>query len=430
MFNYARSDTHFLLHIYDHMRNELIEKSDVSQPEGDLIEVVMNDSKEEALQRYERPRYDERTGSGPIGWFNLLCRTPALFSKEQFAVFRAIHQWRDTLARQEDESVHAVMPKHVLFNIAREMPLDMPSLLGCSHPMSKAFQKSKIYLLEVIKQARLAGATGPEMKNFISAAQSGSTDHVFKASKAKQTTLASIEQGVAVRALDPPSQSDSIARAQESHFWGLTAFGDVTSSVSKIRSNDDMLQLALPMPQLTKEPFEDHKDIKHVVASISHADTGARAEHRYVKDRKPREDDVFVVKQAGGSRKRKTSDFENSSRLVSADGDGIAPNRIATEVIAEQPGVVNAKPRKMKEDKELAKREHKHQTAMDSAQEEAPEELEPFDYASAPSVLHARHNINSSTKGVNPYAKATDAPKGMRKTQKDIEGKSLTFIKH
>lgn len=37
MFFYARSDTHFLLYIYDMIRNELVEKSDRSTPETDLI---------------------------------------------------------------------------------------------------------------------------------------------------------------------------------------------------------------------------------------------------------------------------------------------------------------------------------------------------------------------------------------------------------
>ena len=159
MFNYARSDTHFLLYIYDNLRNELIEKSDSSQPDGNLIEVVMNNSKEEALQRYERPLYDPQRGLGAMGWYNMLCRTPALFSREQFAVFRAVHQWRDKIARQEDESLHHIMPKHVLYSIAREMPLDMPSLLGCSHPMSNIFQKRKKDLLGVIKNAKMVGAT-------------------------------------------------------------------------------------------------------------------------------------------------------------------------------------------------------------------------------------------------------------------------------
>ena len=56
-------------------------------------------SKEEALQRYERPVYNALTGEGPGGWYDQLSRNSALFCKEQFAVFRAVHQWRDAAER-------------------------------------------------------------------------------------------------------------------------------------------------------------------------------------------------------------------------------------------------------------------------------------------------------------------------------------------
>ncbi|EEP82014.1 conserved hypothetical protein [Uncinocarpus reesii 1704] len=64
MFDYARSDTHYLLYIYDHLRNELIERS---TPGENLIDYVQENSKEEALQRYERPVYDTETGQGAGG---------------------------------------------------------------------------------------------------------------------------------------------------------------------------------------------------------------------------------------------------------------------------------------------------------------------------------------------------------------------------
>lgn len=427
MFNYARSDTHFLLYIYDNMRNELIQKSDPSQPEGDLIELVMKDSKEESLQRYERPRYDVQSGSGAMGWSNMLYRTPALFNREQFAVFRAAHQWRDALARQEDESVHAIMPKHVLFNIAREMPLDMPALLGCSHPMSRPFLKKKKDLLDVIKQARLAGVTGPDMKAFTSVAQPDFTGHVVKASEAERVLQISPNSGGADYAIGQSSRSDSLARVQMSRFWGPTVLGIAASSMYRIQFNDDMLRLALPLPQLTAEVFEDHKVIGKAAASVPQNYAGARAEHQFVKERKPRKDDIFVVRQIGGSGKRKASDLRTPPQRASTEEDGKVPNGSLLGVNAKQQDIVDAKPDRTKEEKHQRKLERKRQKIIDSAEKQAPEDAEPFDYASAPSVLHARHSGNGRIEGVNPYAKAADAPKGMRKTQKEIPGRSFTF---
>ena len=48
MLDYARSDTHFLLYVFDEMRNELIDKSTQA---NDLLEQVLNGSKQYALQR-------------------------------------------------------------------------------------------------------------------------------------------------------------------------------------------------------------------------------------------------------------------------------------------------------------------------------------------------------------------------------------------
>ena len=66
LFEYARADTHFLLYVYDNMRNELVEKSDFSNPERNKVQEVLQKSKETALQRYEHPIYDTELGLGPV----------------------------------------------------------------------------------------------------------------------------------------------------------------------------------------------------------------------------------------------------------------------------------------------------------------------------------------------------------------------------
>ncbi|CRK15972.1 hypothetical protein BN1723_010880, partial [Verticillium longisporum] len=45
MFYYARSDTHYLLYIFDRIRNELLDASDRSKPETDIIQQVLQKSK-------------------------------------------------------------------------------------------------------------------------------------------------------------------------------------------------------------------------------------------------------------------------------------------------------------------------------------------------------------------------------------------------
>ena len=96
------------------MRNELVEKSD------NLLKVTLERSAETSLKTYEKPIYDAERGEGNGGWKNLLRRQPEALNEENFAVFRAVHGWRDHIARTEDESPVYVMPNHIIFKLAND----------------------------------------------------------------------------------------------------------------------------------------------------------------------------------------------------------------------------------------------------------------------------------------------------------------------
>lgn len=135
MLDYARSDTHFLLYIYDNLRNALLDRSlsrsqsraqtpnasstppptssaehnIPSGPDGYVREVLRR-SAETSLKVYEREYYDAEGGMGPGGWdtmarkwnkVQLMAEGPGGMHRE---VYKAVHAWRDRVARQEDES--------------------------------------------------------------------------------------------------------------------------------------------------------------------------------------------------------------------------------------------------------------------------------------------------------------------------------------
>jgi exosome complex exonuclease RRP6 len=104
MFDYARSDTHFLLYIYDRMRNLLLERA---EGRGESVEVVLRKSEDTCLRTYQKELYDPM-GSGKNGWNNLIQRWHTSLNDLQLLVFKAIHQWRDEVAREEDESTRCV----------------------------------------------------------------------------------------------------------------------------------------------------------------------------------------------------------------------------------------------------------------------------------------------------------------------------------
>lgn len=446
MFDYARSDTHFLLFIYDHLRNELLDQSDFSSNEGDLITQVLEKSKKEALQRYERSFYDEERGQGPGGWYNMLSRTPALFNKEQFAVFRAVHQWRDRTARTEDEGSAQVMPKHVLYNIAQNIPMDMASLLGCSHPISATLRIRIGELLEVIKKAKLAGAQGPEMKDLI---EPFSTD--LQVEKKVTSVVQSDSIPASASTLSHILRGASTMRSSISQFWG-----PILDGASSLRKETEAqmqvkgLRLALPLPKLTAEVFEPKVGAGSSRPEVEAADPGALAEHQYTTARKPKDRNVFVVKQLGGSRKRKAADMQDVSQPELApataeaaadegshdDQDDANPssvvadkeNQISGDDIEASAPEVSTKTSKSQ--RKRARKRAETQRMNETVKAGDASEAKPFDYAAAPSVLHPkRHQVDrpGAKQPFDPYAKSMNAPKGMRKSKKDSGGRSSTF---
>lgn len=122
MMKYARSDTHFLLYIYDRLRNALLEESsraptpvegqDASRVESErrnpqeAMREVLERSGETALKLHERDYYDKETGRGAGGWANAAKRglEKGMIDEQAGAVFKALHAWRDEVAREQDES--------------------------------------------------------------------------------------------------------------------------------------------------------------------------------------------------------------------------------------------------------------------------------------------------------------------------------------
>ena len=437
MFNYARSDTHFLLYIYDMMRNELIDRSDFSQPGGNLVELVMQHSKKESLQKYVRPVYDEKHGFGLGGWHDMLLRTPGKFDREQFSVFRAVHQWRDQVARDEDESVTTILTKRGLYSIAQELPMDIPSMIRCFNGQPKILLKRKKELLDVIKKARTAGANGPEMKDFFMSRSTGSDNAT--ASLPKDQVNPALDKGVgsAVAALRKPGPLP--VRAKTSSFWGPTTLASTPGADKELHGGLEHLFLALPLPSLTAEVFVNSKlqSDRQEGGSLTPA---ARAEHQFMRAKKPKEDDVFVIKDSAGHRKRKLVDpsptaLERNSHAANGIKDEEV-EEMALDKDAEAAEMENAERKREKTERRLERkrlrRERGHSGENDTIAQKD-EGSEPFDYENAPSMLHAKmvpdERSRTTSKAANPYAKSLDAPKGMRKTQTEVAGKSFTFKK-
>lgn len=439
MYDYARSDTHFLLYIFDNLRNELLKNSDKATSNGGLIDSVRDLSKGEALQRYERQFYDAKTGSGLFGWYSMLGRSSSHFSREQVAIFRAVHEWRDKTARQQDEGLFHILSNQSIFAIAREMPMRLPDLLGHCHPISAAMRKAAPELVGVIQEARAAAADGPEMKEVVKPrGQAHSQNDTAFASNPPTVNHMPVASRTASISGNP--RSNTLAALPISQFWGST-IGVERTAISQSPSFNESGGpcLAIPLPPLTAEVYEKtDADVSSGLA-IEPTNAGARAEHQYTKKRKPREDDVFIVKEVGGSKRQKTYEVQDGLEpvLPSDNLDG-KPEQMEVHLCdAENDQEAQEKARR-KQERRLEKKLRRQQRKEEDLQKTVGNQLgaiangesEAFDYENAPSVLHAgqeRDRGAKVVKGIEPYAKSLNAPKGMRKVQKEGPGRSMTY---
>ena len=408
MFDYARSDTHYLLYIFDHLRNELVGQS---TPEYNLIDYVLDHSKTEALQRYERPVYDAATGQGAGGWFDYLSRNSGVLSKEQFAVFRAVHQWRDEVARVEDEGVQCVFPKHVLFKLAHVMPLDMGTLFRTLSPVTPITKSRSGRLLEVIKQAKLAGAEGPEWRDFAKPS--------FKQTGAGLLT-------------PPATDYPTAERFEVSQFWGsvLDVHEPPTSPEYSAVASAEALRISLPLPPMPKAVSE-----VNIAESATPAPAPAPAPTSIAEKSEPEQDPSkpFTVKELGGPRKRKAAEAPGPTRAEEEDVlllNGPSDGDSTMDQESKQ-----ALKRQRRKDRKKSKAP---KTGGEGGEEEEEKgvndddnDATPFNYEAAESVLNAARPAAGSgkpgKKPYNPYAKAAEAPSAARKGKQMTSGKTLTF---
>lgn len=400
MLKYARADTHYLLYIYDCLRNELVEKSD---SENNLVDYVLEQSKTEALQRFERPVYDAIHGQGAGGWYDLLTRNYTLLSKEQFAVFKAVHQWRDQVARQEDEGVQCVFPKHALFKLALAMPVDKQTLFRTLSPVTLLVKNRISELLDVIKSAKLAGATGPELRDVVKPKKPA-----FEVIPAAQvpTTAKVIPAGD--------------VRADSSQFWGSALEQLEAAAVPvdfKVAASYEALRLSLPIPPMPA-----------TIAEVQETLVQDKVPEPSQPTAKPDTNEIFTVKQVAPRRKRKMSEQADASDSMSSNGESSSSSSSSDESTSDSDSSEDEKPAKKQ-------RKTNKKNKSGAVPKQADEESTPFDYSTAPSVLHAKRTAAESggprkqKKLFNPYEKALDAPTGMRKTKKEISGRSFTFGK-
>lgn len=449
MLYYARSDTHYLLYIYDRVRNDLVSSSDRSNPDLDFIGKALQRSKELSLSRHVHADYNEETGEGPRGWYNYVLKHSHLaYNGVQFAVFQAIWKWRDTLARKEDESPNFVLGTTNVAEIARVNPPDakaLHSLLPLTAPLARQRVNA---IWDCVQEAQSKG--GPSLLQFFAEqAPEGVTKPGYKGSR-EVTALPDLDGTVAANRL---SKSKLFGDMPISTIW------DGSKQVA------DAQESQIPFPwQKFVESMEDMEEAE--VAALPEAApaadvleiTPAQTPTAPAKRPQPEteEDEEFTLKKG----KKRKSDVTEEEESESDDdeeeedeednedeemtGEGVID--VDDEAAQQKAALLAKKERKRikKERRQLAeqRREAKKQKQSEKQATAAKRyDAVPFDYSQASSVLHAGRSAAKQKKGdkkdrekkkaFNPYAKSSDdgAIKGARKPMPIRGERSATFKK-
>ncbi|KAL1884109.1 hypothetical protein VTK73DRAFT_6778 [Phialemonium thermophilum] len=435
MLYYARSDTHYLLYVYDMIRNELLDRSASGESDGNAIDWVLQKSKEVSLQRYEKPLCDLETGQGARGWFNALVKSPALLNGEQFAVYKAVHKWRDDMARLQDESPLFIMPQHVLADIARVLPTDPKALWSLVQKDSQAVKTRLDELFSVVQEARRKGENGPTMMdyfrgNLADTAGAKPAAGLFPGQKEKD---------------DPIPDAEEL-RTKRSQLWGSVPLSSVWDEEDHSSKAYDASEIVLPWAIYVQEavitdfPVADSKEQPDATQSGVHKPSPATAPE--ITATVAPGDDEFTLRSG---KKRKLVRAEQMQVSTGEDSNAEADPGSGVQKTTEAGDATElamkadkaAKKAARKAAKKAAREAARAASASAAVQQQELDSVpgagdEIFDYSKAQSVLHAqRGNGSGATKrAFDPYvAKTGDAPRGARNLNFQKGGKTATFKK-
>ncbi|OBZ71400.1 Exosome complex exonuclease rrp6 [Grifola frondosa] len=296
MLQYARSDTHFLLYIYDNLRNALLDRAQSrsqtpAQGSSSIIlhpaettqcfvREVLSRSEETALRVYEKEIYDAEAGMGPGGWDTLARKwnkTALMAGPErledtainlQREVYRCVHAWRDRIAREEDESTRYVLPNHYLFSLAERPPADMAALLSVFRPVPPVMRRRAKELLDAIRET-VKRQLGTSSSSAI-AATTDELEHV----NPESAKLMDVDEKVSTDDVASltlwSSVSRSSASAQSSSLFGpsLLTKADIAGSLSYVASQSLLFGPYVSGTRQSSDVFVNKSDFCEAMARI------------------------------------------------------------------------------------------------------------------------------------------------------------------
>lgn len=333
MLSYAQSDTHFLLYIYDCLRNDLLVHGRAGMSE------VLSASQHVALQRYEHHQIEAEGTKVGGSWQSFLRKYHAKFAQPevQKPMFITLFLWRDHVARMEDESLQYVLPNHSLINLANVMPTDIPGVLAACRPApvlvtAKADDIVALIKTEKYERQKLANTAAVQSKT-------AKMEHVqSKTTTAKPVGIVSDQAPLKpVFGENKDDIQPILLRAEESAFWGRRYDNNTTRRHNAdVEAIEKTLHWVVPLPNLSADIYENVKQTKAM--DVRPEDPGALAPIPFV-DKKRKHDlgeEIVVMKPRANINQREHSvtaiethqfDYRNAPPVYTSTANGNAAKK-------------------------------------------------------------------------------------------------------
>lgn len=81
-------------------------------------------------------------------------KSKKIFDNRQLFALKTIYEWRDKIARQEDESYGYILPNHMMLQIAEILPREMQGILACCNPIPPLVRQNLQTLHHFVLKAR------------------------------------------------------------------------------------------------------------------------------------------------------------------------------------------------------------------------------------------------------------------------------------
>ncbi|KAL4506230.1 hypothetical protein ABPG73_016964 [Tetrahymena malaccensis] len=147
MISYARSDTHYLLSIYDNLRIQLVNKAvQQGQNASHFIESVLNKSRAICLKKYVKPILDDEK------YHSILQNQRIILSDRKFRILKRLLEWRYQMAAKYDENPTFVLANDILFNIVNRLPQTHKEFASSNLKLSYVCQYHANEILTIIKE--------------------------------------------------------------------------------------------------------------------------------------------------------------------------------------------------------------------------------------------------------------------------------------